>query len=170
MNEERPSPPRELKPWYYQDWFLFPMFIFWPLWAVLILRSPWHNGFISGAIAWAMLIAGSFLVAQRLRLGGTVAESTLIFIIPGPGWSGTTISPSLMAGVSSYSRKVQGIYSTVSPLGMAAMLCTWISGIRWLTTGRLKASAMPATLRNWVMPPTRSKSIITMSTERCSSM
>ncbi|HZA25125.1 MAG TPA: hypothetical protein VFA32_21435 [Dehalococcoidia bacterium] len=83
MNEERPSPPRELKPWYYQDWFLFPMFIFWPLWAVLILRSPWHNGVISGAIAWAMLIAGSFLVAQRLRLGGTVAESTLIFIIPG---------------------------------------------------------------------------------------
>jgi hypothetical protein len=83
MSGERPSPPRELKPWYYQDWFLFPMFIFWPLWAVLILRSPWHNGFISGAIAWAMLIAGSFLVAQRLRLGGTVAESTLIFIIPG---------------------------------------------------------------------------------------
>jgi hypothetical protein len=83
MSEERPSPPRELKPWYYQDWFLFPMFIFWPLWAVLILRSPWHNGIVSGAIAWAMLIAGGFLVAQRLRLGGTVAESTLILIIPG---------------------------------------------------------------------------------------
>jgi hypothetical protein len=83
MNGERPPPPGELKPWYYQGWFLFPMFIFWPLWAVLVLRSPWHNGIVSGAIAWAMLIAGGFLVAQRLRLGGTVADSTLIFIIPG---------------------------------------------------------------------------------------
>jgi hypothetical protein len=83
MSEERPPPPRELKPWYYQDWFLFPMFIFWPLWAVLILRSPWHNGLVSGGIAWVMLIAGGFLVTQRLRLGGTVAESTLVLIIPG---------------------------------------------------------------------------------------
>ena len=61
------------------------------------------------------------------------------------------------------------MYSTVRPLGIAAIRCTWISGIRWLTTGRLKASAMPATFIHWVMPPTRSRSIITMSIERASS-
>jgi hypothetical protein len=83
MEQERPSPPSELRPWYYQDWFLFPVFIFWPVWAVLILRSPWHNGLVSGAIAWAMLIAGSFLVVTRLQMGGTVLQSTLMFIIPG---------------------------------------------------------------------------------------
>jgi hypothetical protein len=83
MEQEQPSPPSELKPWYYQDWFLFPVFIFWPVWAVLILRSPWHNGLVSGAIAWAMLIAGSFLVMTRLQMGGTVMQSTLMFIIPG---------------------------------------------------------------------------------------
>ena len=32
------------------------------------------------------------------------------------------------------------MYSTVRPLGAAATRCTWISGSRWLTTGRLKAS------------------------------
>src|SRR2546421_11881657 len=37
------------------------------------------------------------------------------------------------------------MYSTVRPLGMAATRCTWISGTRWLTTGRLNASAIPAT-------------------------
>jgi hypothetical protein len=83
MKQEKLPPPEELKPWYYQDWFLFPMFIFWPLWAVLILRSPWHNGLVSGAIAWAMLMAGSYLVVTRLQLGGTVLQSTLMFIIPG---------------------------------------------------------------------------------------
>ena len=40
--------------------------------------------------------------------------------------------------------------------------------MRWLTTDTLKASAMPATFIHWVMPPTRRRSIIAMSTERCS--
>ena len=30
------------------------------------------------------------------------------------------------------------MYSTVSPLGIRAIRCTWISGTRWLTPGRLK--------------------------------
>src|SRR5215831_17358930 len=64
--------------------------------------------------------------------------------------------------------EVHGMYSTVSPLGQAATTCTSISGITWLTTGRLKASAMPATFIHCVMPPTRSRSIITMSMERAS--
>ena len=62
MNQERPPPPDELKPWYYQYWFLYPVFAFWPLWAVLILRSPWHNGVASGAVAWAMLIVGGYWI------------------------------------------------------------------------------------------------------------
>ena len=41
------------------------------------------------------------------------------------------------------------MYSTVSPFGIAPIRWTWTSGIRWLTTGRLKASAMPATLSHW---------------------
>ena len=48
--------------------------------------------------------------------------------------------------------------------------CTCISGTRWLTTGRLNASAMPAIFIHCVMPPARSRSIITMSMERASSM
>ena len=49
-------------------------------------------------------------------------------------------------------------------------MCSSISGMTWLTTGRLKASAMPATFIHWVTPPTRARSIITMSTERASIM
>ena len=62
------------------------------------------------------------------------------------------------------------MYSTVSPFGTAPIRCTWTSGIRWLTTGRLKASAMPATFSHWVMPPTRTRSTIGTSTERASIM
>ena len=73
----------KLKPWYYQYWFFYPTIVFWPLWPILILRSPWHNGLVSGAIAWALLIVGSYLVYQRVQLGGTIAVSTLMFIVPG---------------------------------------------------------------------------------------
>ncbi len=66
MNQEPPSPPEELKPWYYQYWFLYPVIVFWPVWAVLILRSPWHNGLVSRAVAWAMLIVGGYLIGQQI--------------------------------------------------------------------------------------------------------
>ena len=84
MPEELPSPPPELKPWYYQDWFLIPMFPFWPLWAVLILRSPWHNGLASGAVAWAMLIVGGYLIGweQLVRSRG-LNDVTIVLILPG---------------------------------------------------------------------------------------
>ena len=86
------SPPEELKPWYYQYWFLYPTIIFWPLWPVLIIRSPWHNGLVSGALAWAMLISGSYMayqltggmeVVDRLRTGDGGAILTLQLIFPG---------------------------------------------------------------------------------------
>ena len=80
-----PTPPSEqLKPWYYQDWFIFPTVVFWPLWAVLIIRSPWHNGLMSGAIAWAMLIVGTYwIVWEQLIKLGRLYELTIVLIIPG---------------------------------------------------------------------------------------
>jgi hypothetical protein len=82
--EERPGPPDELKPWYYQDWFLFPMIIFWPFWAILILRSPWHNGLVTGAIAWAMLFTGGYLIGfDQLYKSHSLNQFSLTIIIPG---------------------------------------------------------------------------------------
>lgn len=78
-----PAPPDELRPWYYQYWFLHPMIVFWPLWPVLIIRSPWHNGLIMGALAWAWLIIGGYLAFVRLQVGGTVALSTVAIAAPG---------------------------------------------------------------------------------------
>ena len=78
-----PVPPEELKPWYYQYWFLHPMIVFWPLWPVLIIRSPWHNGLIMGALAWAWLIIGGYLAFVRLQAGGSVALSTVAIAAPG---------------------------------------------------------------------------------------
>ena len=84
MAEELPSPAPELKPWYYQDWFLIPMFPFWPLWAVLILRSPWHNGMASGAVAWAMLIVGGYLILwEQLVQSRELNDVTIVLILPG---------------------------------------------------------------------------------------
>ena len=78
-----PVPPDELRPWYYQYWFLYPMLVFWPLWPVLIIRSPWHNGLIAGSVAWALLIIGGYLAFVRFQTGGTVALSTAAIIAPG---------------------------------------------------------------------------------------
>ena len=84
MNQEPPSPPEELKPWYYQYWFLYPVIVFWPVWAVLILRSPWHNGLVSGAVAWAMLIVGGYWIGwMQFYQTGELNQFTTSIIIPG---------------------------------------------------------------------------------------
>ena len=77
-------PPVSLKPWYYQDWFLFPILLFWPVWAVLIIRSPWHNGLVSGAVAWAMLFVGGYWIGwMQLFQEGRLNEVTIALLIPG---------------------------------------------------------------------------------------
>ncbi len=82
--EEPSPPPLELKPWYYQEWFMFPTAVFWPLWAILIIRSPWHNGLISGAVAWAMLIFGGYMIIwPQLIQSGRLNDFTIVLIIPG---------------------------------------------------------------------------------------
>ena len=77
-----PVPPDALKPWYYQGWFLVPTFVWWPCSALLFIRSPWHNGVVSGALSWAWLIVGGgwlFLRAQfHLRNGETLVDPTMI--------------------------------------------------------------------------------------------
>ena len=91
-----PPPPEELKPWYYQVWFLYPSIMFWPLWSLLILRSPWHNGLISGAVAWAMLFVGSYLVYD-LGIGGRAGLDGLLAgnITPAALLTGQIILPGL---------------------------------------------------------------------------
>ena len=95
--EQQPSPPpQDLRPWYYQNWFLIPTFVLgwpitpvsivWPLWAVLIIRSPWHNGIMSGALAWAMLLSGAFELVGLMRSDPATA---LRVLVPGVALMGT---------------------------------------------------------------------------------
>lgn len=82
-----PPPPQDLRPWYYRNWFLIPAFVLgwpitplsivWPLWAVLIIRSPWHNSIISGALAWAMLLTGGFELVRLVESNPGAAISRL---------------------------------------------------------------------------------------------
>jgi hypothetical protein len=81
----QPPPPQSTRPWYYQRWFLFVAFFLWPLWPMLVLRSPWHNSLLAGAVAWAILFSGGFLVVVRLSQLGTVAYSTVLLVLPGLG-------------------------------------------------------------------------------------
>src|SRR5436309_778235 len=68
------------------------------------------------------------------------------------------------AGLTPHQLGVLEALRHLGPLGQRVL------GGKLLTTGRLNASAMPATFIHCVMPPTRSRSIITMSIERASSM
>lgn len=93
-----PVPPDDLKPWYYQGWFIVPTFVWWPCSAVLFIRSPWHNGVVSGALSWAWLIIGGgwiFLRLQfHLRNGESLVDPTLI-ALTAPGIFLTVLTQSL---------------------------------------------------------------------------
>ena len=94
MAEGRSAPPEALKPWYYQYWFLYPVFVFWPVWAVLIIRSPWHNGLVSGAVAWAMLFVGGYYIGYfQLWQEGSLNDLTITLI--GPGLALTLVTQAL---------------------------------------------------------------------------
>ena len=97
MSESPPPPPEHLKPWYYQYWFLYPSFMFWPLWSILILRSPWHNGIISGAIAWAALFIGSYAL-YTWGIGGRPGLDALLSgqISPAHLLTGQIILPGIL--------------------------------------------------------------------------
>ncbi len=92
MTQPQSSPPNARRPWYYQTWFLVaafilgwpigPPFVLWPVWAVLIIRSPWHTGMLFRAPAWAMLLAGGGMLVRMFQSAGT-AQVALIIMIPG---------------------------------------------------------------------------------------
>lgn len=92
------EPPDALKPWYYQGWFLVPTFVWWPCSAILFIRSPWHNGVVSGALSWAWLIIGggwAFLRTQyRLREDAPLLDPTLL-ALAAPGLLLTVLTQSL---------------------------------------------------------------------------
>ena len=81
MNQDLPPPPQELRPWYYQNLFLMVAFVLWLAWAVLIIRSPWHNGILSGGVAWAYLICGSVFVFKTVQAGAWYP--VLNYLVPG---------------------------------------------------------------------------------------
>ncbi len=102
MAQEQPAPQEQRRPWYYSAWFLALTFILgwpiqfsiglnvpllWPAWPVLILRSPWHRNFITGTVAWAMLMSGGFLVIIQFAATETEDElhilRTAIVVAPG---------------------------------------------------------------------------------------
>ena len=93
------QPPQELKPWYYKNPALFPVFllgwpvwlefqqlqvvVLWPAWAILIIRSPWHRGFVSGTLAWAMLMSGGALIVLRVIDSTANPLNILLLVLPG---------------------------------------------------------------------------------------
>ena len=76
-----PPPPEELRPWYYENLFLVAAFVLWPCWSFLILRSPWHNGIMSGGVAWAALILGGVLGVRSVVEGS--GGLVIVFYVPG---------------------------------------------------------------------------------------
>ena len=106
MEQQQQQPPPEglQPPWYYQMWFLIPTFIlgwpfdfpfvFWPVWAVLILRSPWHNHTMLKGLAWAMIIVGAAMFV--MNLDGPLGPGYAILILL-PGFVATVATQILWA-------------------------------------------------------------------------
>ena len=99
MAQEQSAPQELKRPWYYSTWFLAATFILgwpvlqfilllpvpllWPVWSILILRSPWHRKFITGTTAWAMLMSGGFLVITQFYGDEMHPLFTAVIIAPG---------------------------------------------------------------------------------------
>ncbi len=94
-----PEPPDALKPWYYQGWFIVPTFVWWPCSAILFIRSPWHNGVVSGALSWAWLIVGGGFIFLRTRLriqdGGPLLDDPTLLALVAPGILLTIVTQTL---------------------------------------------------------------------------
>ena len=92
MAQDQPVPPDLERPWYYERWFLVPVFamgwplsppfVLWPVWAILILRSPWHNHTLLNGLAWAMLITGTVLEYKNAQGEGGLTFAVAL-IVPG---------------------------------------------------------------------------------------
>lgn len=94
MDQPEPVATNLPRPWYYQNWFLIAAFILgwpvvppfgilWPVWGLLIVRSPWHNHPLLKGLGWAMLFVGAILFVRLIASGGGPAKLTLFTLIPG---------------------------------------------------------------------------------------
>ena len=96
--ETPPVPPDALKPWYYQGWFIVPTFVWWPCSAILFIRSPWHNGVVSGALSWAWIIIGGYLIFHRtqgrMQNDAPLLDPSLLVVVA-PGLLLTVLTQSL---------------------------------------------------------------------------
>ena len=98
---ERPDPlaSSTQRPWYYQNWFLIGAFILgwpvvtapfgisWPVWGILMLRSPWHSHLVLKGLGWAHLVVGAILFGNIFRRavgeGGDAIGISVMIIVPG---------------------------------------------------------------------------------------
>ena len=94
MGKEQPGPSGLERPWYYQKWFLIASFIMgwpigppfgvlWPVWGLLILRSPWHNHVLVKGLGWAMLVVGGVILARALTGEDGTAGRAVATLMPG---------------------------------------------------------------------------------------
>ena len=96
MENGQSSANAEQRPWYYRNAFLVPAFLLslpvfgiflwptlWPVWPVLILRSPWHRGFFSGTFAWAMMLSGVVMTILILKDPDESPVVTVALLVPG---------------------------------------------------------------------------------------
>ena len=96
MAQPEPAPPNQRRPWYYQNWFLIAAFILgwpvvvgppfgvlWPVWGVLMLRSPWHNPTLLKGLGWAMLVVGSIMIVKTVANDQDTLGLVIATLIPG---------------------------------------------------------------------------------------
>ena len=96
MAQPEPAPPNLRRPWYYQNWFLIAAFILgwpvvvgppfgvlWPVWGVLMLRSPWHTHPLLKGLGWAMLVVGGVMIVKAVANDQDTLGLVIATIIPG---------------------------------------------------------------------------------------
>jgi hypothetical protein len=96
-----PVPPNALRPWYFREWFLVPTFVWWPCSAILFIRSPWHNGVVTGALSWAWIIIGGgwiFFRVQERRVNGESLVDPTLLALAAPGILLTIVTQFLWLG------------------------------------------------------------------------
>ena len=54
------------RPWFYRTWFLILAFFLWPIWSILMFRSPWHRKRRWKGLAWVFAVVGSLAFVSYL--------------------------------------------------------------------------------------------------------
>ena len=96
MVQPEPAPSDQRRPWYYQNWFLIAAFILgwpvvvgppfgvlWPVWGVLMLRSPWHNHTLLKGLGWAILVVGGVMIVKTVANDQDTLSLVIATIVPG---------------------------------------------------------------------------------------